>query len=377
MNDMTPSAPSAGLRALRETESARLERLRAIGEARGSLVLSYLTSYRPGWGSMVLSQDVRILERHMAKARADGVKRVDLFVSTWGGDATLPWALHAMLRDYLPKMRLGVILPFEAYSAGTGIALGGDEIIMGLSSVLGPTDTQAADYFWEPEPTRGGVSSLKGFLDMLRDFDTRGRLDDREILEWLTRNSNPLMLGQVYRTFKENRRKILNILKSRSKPLSDKENARIADFFLYEVGIHHQGIRRREARDAGVHYVTDLEETGLEGEVMALFDAYASVMQLFTPFVRAGGAAGPRGFDQDRDRRGEKASDTPVVMIESLYETNAAFKGYGHERQWEPWDAPGNGEPAAAPNGQAPKAPQRPAELLWTSGERQRHPSRR
>lgn len=358
---------SAGMTALRQTEPQRLELLRKIGEARGSMVLTYITSFREGWDTMVLSEDVRILERHAARARADGVKKLDIFLSTWGGDATVPWAFHSMLRDYLPKAKISVILPYEAYSAGTSIALGGDEIIMGLSSVMGPTDTQAGGYFWQPEPTGGGVSSLKGFLDMLRDFDIKGKLDDRQTLDWLTRNANPLTLGEVYRKFKENKRKLEKIIGGRLKPLSDKDHQRILDYFLYEVGIHHQGIRRREAMEAGVSYITPLEDTPIEGSVEELFGAYAEVMQLFAPFIRRQPRGGG-GYGGDVDIAGEHAGDTPVVMIESLYETNAAFRAFGIDRHWAPVPdrkTPADGSVAADQDYGAKLS------MSWSSHERQ------
>jgi len=344
-----PTTGSAGMRALRSGEAARLDALRAIGDARGSTVLTYMTSFREGWGSMVLSEDLRILERHVAQARADGCKKLDLFLSTWGGDATVPWSLHAMLRDYLPKAKIGVIIPYEAYSAGTGIALGCDEVVMGLSSVLGPVDTQASGYFWRQSPSAGGVSSLHGFMQMLRDFDLRGKLDDKQMLDWLTRNADPLMLGSVYRLFRENKRKIMRILESRQQSLSPRDNEKLADYFLYDVGIHGQGIRRREAREAGLTYLTDLEQTGLETHVMGLFQLYADAMQLFTPFARSYPTRD--GYGADRNLEGEHVSDTPVVLIESLYQTDAAFSGFGVQRAWSgPSSTPS--EPAASPAAQ-------------------------
>ncbi|MEM1380299.1 MAG: hypothetical protein AAGH41_06710 [Pseudomonadota bacterium] len=370
---------SAGMRALRETEAQRLDLLQRIGEARGSTVLTYMTSYREGWRSLVLSEDIRILEKHVARAKADGVRKLDLFVSTYGGDATLPWSLHAMLRDYLPKTQIGIILPFESYSAGTGIALGGDEIVMGLSSVLGPTDTQAYHYFWQPQPSGGGVSALQGFMQLIKDFDMRGKIDDATMLEWLTRNSDPMKLGSIYRIFRENRRKIMKILGSRLRPLSAKDNEKLADFFLYEIGIHGQGIRRREAQEAGLSYITDLETTGLEGAVNSLFEAYAEVLQLFVPFARAFPPGGGGGFGNDTNLEGEHVADTPVVMIESLYETNAAFSGYGVMRAWQPQDAGASTAPDevgsehshyAAAGG--PGAPQPPVRLSWASATRSR-----
>lgn len=366
----TQADETAGMAALRATETRRLELLRRIGEARGSRVLTYFTSYRKGWGSRVLTQDLRILEKHIAQARADGVRRIDLFLSTYGGDAAFPWGFHAMLRDYLPKTKLGVILPYEAYSAGTGIALGGDEIVMGLSSVMGPSDTQAGGYFWDPEPTGGGVSSLRGFFDLLRDFDLKGRLDDRQMLDWLTRNSNPLMLGEVYRIFRENRRKLRKILESRLKPLPAREHDRILDFFLYDVGNHGQAIRRREAQEAGVSYITDLEATGLEADVADLFAAYAEVMQLFTPFSRRFPTSGPGGFAGDHDLNGEFAGATPVVMIESLYETHAGFRAYGHDRHWQPVDQPERRAPVPGQPETARAAAEQPLTLAWASEER-------
>ncbi|MEM9838881.1 MAG: hypothetical protein AAF830_06950 [Pseudomonadota bacterium] len=361
---------SAGMRALNDRQNQRAALLQRIGEARGSTVLTYMTSYREGWGSAVMSEDVRVIERHVAQMRAAGVQKLDLFLSTWGGDATLPWSLHAMLRDYLPKTKIGVILPFESYSAGTGIALGADEIVMGLSSVLGPTDTQAFGYFWGQRPSGGGVSSLQGFMQLLKDFDMRGKIDDATMLDWLTRNSDPMKLGAIYRIFRENKRKILKILNSRLKPLSAKDNDRLADFFLYDIGIHGQGIRRREAQDAGLSYVTDLEATGLEAEVASLFEAYADAMQLFVPFARAYPPAAP-GFSQDVNLDGEHAGDTPVVLIESVYGTDAGFSAFGVDRAWGDKvrndDEPENEAPDDYGHGHLDRRAMAPMRLSWGS----------
>ena len=126
-------------------------------------------------------------------------------------------------------------------------------------------------------------------------------------------------------------------MEGRRKPLSMKENEKIADFFLYEVGTHGQGIRRREAITAGLSYVTLLEETGLDQSVQKLFEYYAEIMKLFVPFLRTASVRRNRlyGDNGDYDIDGNYAAHTPIVMIESEFETNPAFPAYGHSRHWD------------------------------------------
>ena len=337
--DTAPVGARSGLDILSESEKLRLDLLGKIGAARDSVVIAYFTSIRPGLGERIRDEDVRVLERHLGQARKEGARNIDLFLCTHGGDSIMPWNFHAMFRDYFPRARFGVFVPFEAFSAGTGIALGADELILGRTSVLGPTDTQMNGV---------SVNTFSAFLDLLAEFDKSGRVGDRHKLEWLTRQTDPFVLGRLYRVWKENRRKILNILASRRRPLSARENEKIADYFLYQVGLHAQGIRRREAKDAGVSYVVDLEETGVEAATESLFAAYADAMKLFAPFMRG-------GFVDKADAD----LNTPLVVIESVYETNPAFFGFGHPRNWDP---PATLLHQAGADGERP-----PATISWRS----------
>ncbi|MBU0734226.1 MAG: hypothetical protein KKG10_08760, partial [Proteobacteria bacterium] len=47
-----------------------------------------------------------------------------------------------MLREFCEK--LAVLVPFRAHSAGTTLALGADEIVMGPLGELGPVDPSVA-----------------------------------------------------------------------------------------------------------------------------------------------------------------------------------------------------------------------------------------
>lgn len=75
---------------------------------------------------------------HNLKSNED----VDLLLHTGGGDIDAAEKLVVMLRQKVGTGRLRVVVPDFAKSAGTLMALGADEIIMGDTSELGPIDPQ-------------------------------------------------------------------------------------------------------------------------------------------------------------------------------------------------------------------------------------------
>ncbi|MEZ5892207.1 MAG: hypothetical protein R3C58_03560 [Parvularculaceae bacterium] len=299
---------------LQKTEPDRLALIRKIGEARNSTVIAYLTSIRDGAGTSIYDSDNRILERHLDMARRSGAKNVDIILNTFGGDATMGWSFHSMFRDYFPSARLGVFVPYVAYSAGTQICLGCDEIILGRSSVLGPADVVRA-------------SAISGVMDLFNDLDKNNRASLEQKLAFFSAGESATHLGHLYRVWKEDRRVLYNALRSRRSPLAEKENQKIVDYFLNAVGLHGQGIRRNEAVQAGVSFITPVEKSGVEKEIGALFPIYADVMKLFTPLL------GRRsGYGDDGASEGE----TPAVMIESEFETSIAVNSGNHDRDWKP-----------------------------------------
>jgi len=63
---------------------------------------------------------------------------IDLVLFTRGGDTEVPWRIVTLMREYCDKF--SVLLPYRAYSAGTLLAMGADEIVMTPLAVLGPID---------------------------------------------------------------------------------------------------------------------------------------------------------------------------------------------------------------------------------------------
>jgi hypothetical protein len=68
------------------------------------------------------------------------VKTLNLILCSPGGDGTVVEKFVSLCRGQCKKFR--VLIPYEAKSAATLIALGADEIIMGPQSEIGPIDAQ-------------------------------------------------------------------------------------------------------------------------------------------------------------------------------------------------------------------------------------------
>ncbi len=76
-----------------------------------------------------------------ALAPMEKVKNLDLMIHTFGGSGETAEKIVEMCRNHCEN-EFRVIVPNMAKSAGTLIALGADEIVMGYCSELGPIDPQ-------------------------------------------------------------------------------------------------------------------------------------------------------------------------------------------------------------------------------------------
>ncbi len=84
------------------------------------------------------SSDIPVLGNLLL--RIGDVKTLNLILQSPGGDGTVVEKFVSLCRSQCKKFR--VIIPNEAKSAATMIALGADEIIMGPPSEIGPIDAQ-------------------------------------------------------------------------------------------------------------------------------------------------------------------------------------------------------------------------------------------
>jgi len=116
----------------------RAEVYKRIEEHRERPLIVYATSTRPGVQAFLAGDSVR---EFVSQIQAIGdAKAVDVLIHSNGGDPLAAWRLMFTLREQFEKV--GVLVPFAAFSAATLLALGADEIVMHPFAALGPIDPQ-------------------------------------------------------------------------------------------------------------------------------------------------------------------------------------------------------------------------------------------
>lgn len=117
----------------------RKKRYSAIEAYRKRPLIVYATSTRPGVPGQMSGDTVREFVDQI-DAISGTEKSVDVLVHSTGGDALAAWKIMSLFRERFDKV--GVLVPFMAFSAATLFALGADEIVMHPHASLGPIDPQ-------------------------------------------------------------------------------------------------------------------------------------------------------------------------------------------------------------------------------------------
>lgn len=165
--------------------SERVELYREIEKDRGCPLLCYVTNSRPGALGQMASDTIPEFARQLVRI-PEGYKQIDILIVSSGGDPTVAWRVISMLRERFE--RIGVLLPYAAYSAATLLALGADEIVMHPFSNLGPVDAQLSrrrspggpDQQDSVETLVFGAEDLRHYLDFVR---TDVGISDQEQLQ--------------------------------------------------------------------------------------------------------------------------------------------------------------------------------------------------
>lgn len=148
----------------------RKRQLKRISAARGGRdVIVYAADLNKGSALVHMNySDILPFTDQLANL---GGKALDLVLETPGGSGEVAEQIVRILRTKYED--IGVIIPGWAKSAGTMVALAGDEILMGPASALGPIDAQMT---WQ-----GKVFSvealLEGFERIKREVEESGVLN--------------------------------------------------------------------------------------------------------------------------------------------------------------------------------------------------------
>src|SRR6267143_264696 len=123
-----------------DLDAERKRQLKRISSLRGRDVLviaSDLTKNVPNVSTSLDYSDILPVQDQLSVL---GGKEIDVILETPGGLAEVAEDIVRLIRAKYD--RVGMIVPGWAKSAGTILAMAGDEILMGTSSALGPIDPQ-------------------------------------------------------------------------------------------------------------------------------------------------------------------------------------------------------------------------------------------
>ncbi len=232
----------------------RIEIIKKIEAIRGSTVICYLTSVRQGSIANMAEDAVRVFFDHLSVFPTRPIEKLDIFICSNGGNGVVPWRLVSLFREFAKKV--GVLLPYRAYSAATMLALGADEIVMHPFAEMGPIDPTVSNDFNPVDPhtmQRQGISveDVKAYVSFIKE--TVGIRHEDELVkavEILAQKVHPLALGNVERFIAQSRmiaRKIL--LTHMSEETHKHKIDETIDTLASKLYFHGHPINRREARE--------------------------------------------------------------------------------------------------------------------------------
>lgn len=179
-----------------------------------------------------------------------GQKVVDVIVNSSGGDIDAAYHLAQIIRRFAPE-RLGFIVPRYAKSAATLLVCGGDSIVMGPTSELGPLDPQITDV------VRGeqiSPLSIRSTIDLISGEIENGK---EEMAKLLADKLLPLTMGEYLKTLEiamKYQQKLLEtrMFKNDTDSETQKKIIRIAEKFVKGYPHHGYCIDIDEAKELGL-----------------------------------------------------------------------------------------------------------------------------
>jgi hypothetical protein len=278
---------------LLDTVVQRNALLAAIEKSRQSTVIAYMLH-----DSAVIADDA--LPQIYDKLHAIGKhERIDLLLYTRGGITEVCWRLLNLLREYCDH--LGIIVGTRVQGAGTLMALGADEIVMGPLSEVGGIEAMRKhpllprDEFGQPIPV--SLSEIKSLMRFLSEYaplasgevqtpDTQRPAPD--LLPALLQQIHPLAIANLQQAdtlSREVTRKALSL------HLHPENAARVEQLVeLFNGGFHSPMYTagRGELREAGLP-VTDADEE-LWSSIWGLAQLYQATIYNDRPDTSTPGA---------------------------------------------------------------------------------------
>jgi hypothetical protein len=238
------------------------------------------------------------------------------------------WGLVHLIREFCNTF--SVLVPYKAWSCGTLICLGANEIVMGRLGQLGPIDPSTITPFnppiqgMPPAPMHTlpvNVEDIVSFIDLAkREVGLRSDSGLTAVLDNLSKINPyaPLALGAAHRVRPQIVKLatgLLNIHMGGQRRQID----HIVDILAKKLGSHDYLIGRKEAKEIGLK-VTDAS-TDLENLMWELYSEYEQLMQLNTPYT-PGAFLGQRQSDIGTFIRAAIESEVMTHFFRTIRQVN-------------------------------------------------------
>lgn len=212
------------------SKKRRLDLIREIEDERNSYFFAYIISDRLSTPTPVLPDVVREIYGLLRELKPFEKKRgLDLFICGDSGDCSVSWRLVATVRELFKKF--SVIVPYKASGAGTMIALGADEIIMGEKGELSSIDPcDAVQISADPESDAHapfGAGDAVALLNLLERLGSVKQKQKIEALMHTLHQVHPLALGRANRALEQAKAMCLRLLETRKKKFTRRINSEI------------------------------------------------------------------------------------------------------------------------------------------------------
>jgi len=275
----------------------RQQIIKEIEDLRGSRVITYITSDRPGIISMIDPTDLREIFDHVKDIPKD--TKIDLYIYSRGGNSVTAWALANLIREHTKDFN--VLVPYRAHSCATAIAIGSNEIVMGRMGELGPIDPTLSAIV-DNKKVDVSTEDLSSYIAFLKEkFGINRQKHTIQAFSQLAENVKPLLLGRAYRSYLKATDDAIKLLRLH---LSDeKKIKRIAEHLVEKLYAHDHIISRREAKEhIGLNVL--FADGDLEKKMWDLYLKYEDMLKLKEPYT-------------DAPTTGNDPRILPVTVVES------------------------------------------------------------
>jgi hypothetical protein len=194
------------------------------------------------------------------KSNYSDTKKLDVIIYSGGGDIDAAYGVAEIIRRFAPE-KLTFIVPRWAKSAATLLVCSGEEIMMNITSELGPLDPQ----IFLPDPLTHSLEvfsplSIRSTLDVLKELEKEGH---ESLCEIITEKMNPYTLGEFLRTLdiaKDYQKKLLSSRMFAKIENGNEKASQIAEKMASGYIHHGYFIGIDEARNIGLNIIEPSKE---------------------------------------------------------------------------------------------------------------------